>query len=54
MLILMITFSSFNFVALLHSLLANDSTPQAGGGALWRPWCDGGCHGSLCFDDQRA
>ena len=28
---------------------------RAGDGALWRLWCDGGCHGSSCrLDDLSA
>jgi hypothetical protein len=38
-------FGSFNYVALLHSLLAKFRRLRAGSGALWRPWYDGGRHG---------
>ena len=51
---LMITFSSFNYVALLNIMLADVSTPRSRGGALWRPWYDRGRHGSSCFHDQQA
>ncbi len=52
--IIMIIISSFNYVALLHSMLANVSTPRSWGWALWRPWYNGGHHGLLCFRNLQA
>jgi hypothetical protein len=41
----MIKFSSFNYVALLHSTLQMFLRLRAGGGAPWRLQGDGGHHG---------
>jgi hypothetical protein len=41
--------SSFNDAALLYDMLADVSMPRSQNGAPWRPWYDGGRHGSLCL-----
>jgi hypothetical protein len=53
--ILIIRFSSYSYVALLHYLLANVSVPHIRGwGAMAAGWYDHGRHGSPSFHNLQA